>query len=266
MTVERPRLRFQRGAALSGAAFVALAQGSGPRYTPDNLACVVFQEQVRSDIRNQAGGILRQESAGRNGILTLRGLASPAGMILEAWYDSLAVWRDSPEGRLTPDTDGLLGGRWRGRLSPEGRFTADAVPFVPDEVAEIVELQGALDDFFPRLPAMQLRPGETSAGDSTRSIRRLDDGNHGVQRYAWVIRPVTDTGSLQQDTLAIPFRRKVEEAGSMEWDPKRGPLKWERRLTLTARVAAKGPIRAGILSVVNQRVQVDRLERESGCR
>jgi hypothetical protein len=243
-----------------------LTQGGNLRYTERLLECVAFQEQVRSDIRNQTGGILRQESAGRDGLLVVKVLSASGGMVLEAWYDSLSVWRDSPEGRLAPDTEGLIGGRWRGGLSPVGRFTAAAVPFVPDEVAEIAELERVLDDFLPLLPATSLRPGEGSGGDGTRSIRRLADGKNGVHRYAWAFRLVTDTASHQQDTLSIPFRRSVREEGSMEWDPTRGPLKWERRLALSARVDPKGPIRQGIHTEVDQRVRVVRLEGEPQCR
>ena len=46
---------------------------------------------------------------------TRASLPAPA-IALEAWYDSLALSRESPETKLSPDTDGLLGGRYRGRL------------------------------------------------------------------------------------------------------------------------------------------------------
>lgn len=249
--------------ALGG--FLVLQQASGPRYTVEMLACVAFQEQVRSDIRNQTGSIIRQESAGRDGILNLRGSGAPGGMMLEAWYDSLSVWRDSPEGRSTPDAEGLLGGRWRGRLGADGKFSVEAIPFVPDEVAEVVELAHALDDFLPRLPVSSLRPGQAGSGGGSRNIRRLTDGAGGVQRYGWTIHGLTDTTVLQQDTLSIPLQRRVSEEGSMEWDPVRGPLGWERRLTLTARVAPKGPIRRGIHSVITQRVRVERLSDGAQC-
>jgi hypothetical protein len=229
------------------------------------LQCAAFLERVRSDIRNQTAGIVRLESAGRDGILVVRSTADTGEMVLEAWYDSLSVWRDGPEGRLTPDTDGLLGGRWRGRLAGDGRFRVSAMPFVPDEVAEIVELAGVLDDFLPRLPTTPLRPGQAVDAGTARSIRRLADGPQGARRYAWTTRPLTDTTSIQQDTLSIPLERRVVEVGSMEWDPVRGPLRWERQLTLTARVDPKGPIRKAIHSVVNQRVRVERLPGAVQC-
>ena len=73
----------------------------------------------------------RRETLTRDGLWRVRGRPAPAGISVEAWYDSLALSRESPEGELAPDTDGLLGGRYRGTLSPAGRYTADARPFVP---------------------------------------------------------------------------------------------------------------------------------------
>lgn len=240
-------------------------QASAPRYAVEMLACAAFREEIRSDIRSQTGGILRQETAGRDGVLVLRGAPARGEIALTAWYDSLSVWRQSPEGRLTPDTDGLLGGRWRGRLSGQGRFAVDVVPFLPDEVAELADLTGALDDFLPSLPTTALRPGETATLGTGGIIRRIADGSSGVHRYGWTIRPVTDTAALELDTISIPLRRKVEEEGTLDWDPVRGPLRWERRLTLSARLDPRGPIRRGINSVIIQRIRVERLPSQDRC-
>ena len=230
------------------------------------FACAAFTEQVRSDIRSETAGILRQETAGREGVLVLGGSPAGDGLMLTAWYDSLTVWRESPEGRLAPDTDGLLGGQWRGRVSANGSTVVGVAPFVPEEIAEVAELQGVLEDFLPRLPERVLRPGAVDSPSSGRAIRRLGDGAGGTQRYSWVVRGVTDTAMLHQDTVSIPLRRRVEEEGSMEWDPIRGPLRWERRLTLEARVSARGPIRRGINSVIVQQIRVARQPGETRCR
>jgi len=45
-----------------------------------------------------------------------------AGLAVEAWYDTLAVYREGPEGRYTPETGGILGGRYSGVLDPEGDY------------------------------------------------------------------------------------------------------------------------------------------------
>ncbi len=96
------------------------------------------------------------------------------GVAFDAWYDSLALARGSPAGELRPDTDGLLGGRYRGLLGPDGGYTAQARPFVPDEVAEVADLGAALDDLLPPLAPVALAPGQTWRGPST-VIRRLAD-------------------------------------------------------------------------------------------
>ena len=73
-------------------------------------------------------------------------------MAVEAWLDPLSLVRRSPEAAITPDTDGLIGGRYRGSLSRSGVYSSKVRPFVPDEIAEIADMGGALDDFFPPLP------------------------------------------------------------------------------------------------------------------
>src|SRR5688572_3504226 len=90
---------------------VLLQADAVPRYTPSQFSCSAFQEVVSGDVRGEAGRTVRQERLGRSGILVVRRAAADADS-LEAWFDSLLVWREGPEGRTEPDTDGLLGGRW----------------------------------------------------------------------------------------------------------------------------------------------------------
>ena len=81
------------------------------------------------------------------------GAAGAGGSGLEAWYDSLASDAREPRRNLTPDTDGLLGGRYRGTLTAPAATRRQARPFVPDEVAEVAELGGALEDLLPAAAA-----------------------------------------------------------------------------------------------------------------
>lgn len=222
-------------------------QAAAPRYTAEMLKCAVFREAVRTDIRSESGGTLRQETAGREGLLILQAVPGDSGPVLTAWYDSLSVWRQGPEGRTAPDADGLLGGRWLGTLSPEGRFAGTLVPFIPDEVAEIADLRGVLGDFFPLLAPGILR---------TVSVK---DG-----RYEWRIKARTDTTGAVNDTLEVPMRRESVEEGALTWDRRLGPVAWERTITVTGSIEAKGPIRRGIRSVVTQHIRVTRL-RGAGC-
>ena len=233
---------------------LAVIPQSPPRYAPEMLACAAFREEVRSDIRNESGTIVREERAGRDGLLLVQAVRDDSGLALTAWYDSLLVYREGPEGRSVPDAEGLLGGRWRGTLTPLGRYRGNESPFIPDEVAEIADLRGMMGDFLPALVLEASREG---------SIRRIGDGTHGgapVERYAWSMKWRADTSGTMNDTLVVPMRRDFTEEGTLSWDRRRGPVAWDRTITVAGRIDPKGPIRRGIRSSVIQRVRVERIE------
>ncbi len=157
------------------------------RYTPEQFRCVSLHEHSRAVLEAETGLRRRRETLTRDGLWRVRGRSAPAGISVEAWYDSLALSRTSPEGVLAPDTDGLLGGRYRGTLSSAGRYTADARPFVPDEVAEVSDLGAALDDLLPPLPPSALTVGEQWRDGRGLELTRLPDslaGGRAVRRLA----------------------------------------------------------------------------------
>ncbi len=221
-----------------------MTQSAPARYTLQSLGCVAFLEQARTQIRSQTGSVVREERAGRDGVLVIHAVQAESGFSVEAWYDSLTVWREGPEGRIAPETDGLVGGRWRGWLSDDGRYRGDATPFIPDEIAEIAELSGVMDDFLPRLPGRPLGGGE---------------------RYAWTRHSASDTTALPRDTVAVPVRRDIAEKGVLTWDRTVGPARWERTLVLTVRVNPGGAVRRGLRSAITEEIQVTRLERAPAC-
>jgi len=231
-------------AALAATLTLAMTQGAPARYTAESLGCAAYLEQVRIRIRSQTGGVVREENAGRDGVLVIHAVQADSGFSVEAWYDSLVVWREGPEGRIAPETDGLVGGRWRGWLSDDGRYRGNATPFIPDQIAEIAELNGLLDDFLPRLPGRSLGEGE---------------------RYGWTRHTVSDTTALPRDTVAVPVRRDIEEKGELTWDRTRGPARWERTLILRVDVKPGGAIRRGMRSVITEEIGVTRLERGPAC-
>ena len=122
-------------------------------YTAEQLQCARFLEIGESRILTEAGGRIRNQTSVRRGFWQFRATPSKDDVGLEGWLDTLVLTRRSPEAAISPDTDGLIGGRYRGILSRTGSYTSRVRPFVPDEVAEIAEMSGALDDFFPPLPA-----------------------------------------------------------------------------------------------------------------
>ena len=150
-------------------------QESAVGYTAKQLDCARFLETVASEILTDAAGRIRHQTSDRRGVWQFRAAPSNDGVALEGWLDSLLLSRRSPETTISPDTDGLLGGRYRGTLSRAGVYTSRVRPFVPDEVAELAEMAGALDDFFPPLPSRALKAGGEWADSLGLTIRRLPD-------------------------------------------------------------------------------------------
>jgi len=189
-------------------------------------------------------------------------MPAPAGISIEAWYDSLAVSRTSPEAVLAPDTDGLLGGRYRGNLSPTGHYVVDARPFVPDEVAEVSDLGAAMDDLLPPLPRSALTVGEQWRDGSGQELTRLPDslaGGRPVRRLALRSRSEVDRATVRGDTTAIAARQVTVEEGQVDWDPAGGLLRRTRHIVVETSVPAGGPLRAPLRSRLEQDVVLERV-------
>lgn len=244
---------------LTAHVFLILQADAAPRYLPSQFACSAFQEVVAGDVRGEAGRAVRQELLGRSGILVVR-RAAPDADSLEAWFDSLHVWREGPEGRIEPDTEGILGGRWIGRLTRPGHWIGTQTPFVPDEVAAVMDLRPLLDEFFPVLPAVFLRVG--AADSSGGSVIRRERDVAGAHRYTWRLQRTVDTVAPISDSLEVPIRRDVREEGTMLWSPDRGPLRWDRTISTTV-MPSGGSAKAR--GVVTQRITVIRLRDFAPC-
>jgi len=255
-------------ALLAGASLGAAQEPAEFRYAPDQWRCVSLHERSRAVLEAETGLRRRRETLTRDGLWRLRGLSVPAGISVEAWYDSLAVSRTSPEGVLAPDTDGLLGGRYRGTLSPAGHYTADARPFVPDEVAEVSDLGAALDDLLPPLPPAALAVGERWGDSAGLELRRLPDsaaGGRRVQRLSLRSRTENDRATVRGDMTSIAARQVTVEEGEVVWDPTVGILRRTRHIVVETSVPAGGPLRAPLRSRLEQDVVLERV-RAAGCR
>lgn len=234
-----------------------------PRYTPAMLRAVSFDERVRSAVQTQAGAASRAEVIGRDGRWQLRVAADSLPIRLEAWYDSLVVWREGPEGRLVPDTDGLIGGRYRGTLSADGRFTPGTRPFVPDDVAEVTDLGGALTTFLPPLPRAALAVGGRWDEGGVRIVRRSDSTVSGVPlaRYRW-IRTAADTAREGgADSLAWSVRTRLQEQGDLVWHPVLGPLAWRRTTIMELDIPVEGPVRRAARTRIEEEARAWRRSR-----
>jgi hypothetical protein len=232
------------------------------RYTAGQLSCAAFHESSHGRLDTQTGSRIRRETVARDGLLRVRARPAGAAIAVEAWYDSLALSRQSPETTLDPDTDGLLGGRFRGRLSPTGRYTATSRPFVPDEVAEVADMGGALDDLLPPLPTGALAVGDRWSDSAGLELRRLPDslaGRRVVQRLALRSRIEARKATVRGDTASIAARQVTVEEGQVNWDLRAGLLRRTRHIVVETSVPAGGPVVRPVRSRLEQDVRLERV-------
>ncbi|HEX3236636.1 MAG TPA: hypothetical protein VHR41_20755 [Gemmatimonadales bacterium] len=239
------------------------------RYTAAQLQCARFEEISRGRVLVETAGRRRQETVGRSGRWSLRASDSAAGIALVGWYDSLSVWREGAAGMSIPDTDGLLGGRYRGVLTPAGGYSGLASPFVPAEVAEVVELGGALQDLLPPLPTTPLEVGQRWADTSGVELRRLPDSmaaGRVVQRLHLRARAESQLAAVRGDTLSIPTHQVTVEDGQLDWVPQIGLVRWVRHIVVESIIPAGGPVPQPIRSKLEQDVRLSRLTAPAGSR
>lgn len=231
------------------------------RYAAAQLDCATFVEHSRARLEAETGARRRRETLLRDGVLRVRARPAGAAIAIEAWYDSLALSRESPETTLVPDTDGLLGGRFRGTLSPSGRYAVAARPFVPDEVAEVADVGGTLDDLLPPLPPAPLAVGQRWADSAGLELRRLADSTadgRAVHRLALRSRSRSTRPSVRGDTTALAATEVTVEDGEVDWDAERGLLRRRRHLVIDTAVPAGGPLKLPLRSRLEQEVELVR--------
>lgn len=237
------------------------SQGSELRYSAEQLNCARFLETSESRILTQSGGRGREQTAGRTGVWQFRAAPEGKEVALVGWLDSLALWRRSAETTIRPDTDGLIGGRYRGALSAQGAYASQARPFIPDEVAEVAGMGSALDDFFPPLPPGTLRPGQSWSDSLGMTIRRLPDSAlSGVPLYRFALESKRSANSAepQGDTLPLRLRQTSQEQGTYVWHPLRGLLRRERRIVVETSVPPSRSVPQAVRSKIEQRITVER--------
>lgn len=256
-------------ALLPGSLRSAKPQAWVVEYNAKQLDCARFMETGESRILTEAGGRIRNQTSARRGFWQFRAVPSNDNVGLEGWLDTLVVTRRSPETTISPDTDGLIGGRYRGTLSKTGNYSSRVRPFVPDEVAEIAEMSGALDDFFPPLPSRALEAGEAWTDSVGLIIRRLPDSAlSGVPllRFALESRKASRAAPTPADTLPLKLRQKTRERGEFVWHPLLGLLRRDRSIVVETTVPPSRSVRQAVRSKVEQRISVVRdLHERPGC-
>lgn len=265
-----PRRERQAGAAglclLVASVAPALAAQTAPRYQPLMLDCARYRVEVESQVTVQSGRQRSRETVGRDGIIVLRAAAADTLIRLEAWFDTLALWREGSGERLTPDTDGLVGGRYRGLLDSLGGFTPTDTPFIPDEVAEVADLSGALGQLLPPLAPVPLRLGAAWRDDFGTVISRTEDGmvnGQRVERYRLTRRATREESRTLPDSTTVHATRNETESGTYSWTSALGVVRWERDLSDQVRVPAGGLVKQPFTTGIEQQVTITRVG--GGC-
>jgi hypothetical protein len=232
------------------------------RYQAKQLECARFHEVITGRVQTQTAGKRRVERLGRDGIWTLRATQDREAIALVGWYDSLSVWRAASDGKLTGDTEGLIGGRYRARLTPDGAITILARPFIPDELREVADLSGALEDLLPQLPPHGLEPGETWSDSAGLEIRRLPDGSTAqgpILRLQVNDRHVAVNAPLEGDTASVELHQTTVETGQIDWAPGVGLLRRKREIVVETAIPPRGQIRLPVRSRLEQHISITRL-------
>jgi hypothetical protein len=248
---------------------LASQQTPAVTYSAAQLDCARFVETGESKILTEAGGRTRRQTSTRRGTWQFRSTPSGQELALEGWFDSLSITRRSEETAITPDTDGLLGGRYRGTLSRTGHYTPLVHPFVPDEVAEVAGMTEALNDVFPPLADRSLREGETWTDASGLTIRRQPDSVSSgtrLHRFELMKEEKIQTAASAADTVPLEVQQRSEETGRFVWHPQAGLLRRERTIVVETTVPPSRTVRQAVRSKVEQQITLARLLPPSGCR
>ena len=236
--------------------------GAQTRYTAVQFDSISFRHIAQSEVQTVVGGRQLRERVTVAGVLVVRADPGPGDTLrLEAWYDSLEVRRTNRDGSLEPDTDGMIGGRYRGMLTPDGRYTSAARPYIPDGVAEVVDLSRSLEELFPRLPSRALRVGAVWRAPGGLEVRRLTDSisRETLQRYRATATRSIDSVRAAGDTAAIPAKQKTREDEMFAWDPRRGLIRRDRHIVVETEIPGGSAVGRPVRSRVEQRVTLERL-------
>jgi len=246
-----------------------LPQAQAPRYRGALLHCAAFAEEVDAQVVGRSGGATVQDRISRRGVLVIT-LRDSAGVgRVTAWYDSLAVWRDTEAGREAPETDGFVGGRYEGLLTPDGHYQRLRTPFVPGPLAQVVDLAAALDAFLPQLPGRLLEPGQAWHDSTGLQIVRLSDSrvdDRRLNRYRWTAdRRAKARVDAGDDSLAVEVEQRTRESGELTWSAEYGPLAWSRTVGVDAHVPARLGVKRSLATRVDQRVRVFQVFDQPAC-
>ena len=112
-----------------------------------------------------------QVSAEQDGTLAI---VRMPGDSAHAWFESLSLVAQSPQGEQKPSTDGVLRKPFRLSFDARGRVKLLEAPAIPQELAAFGDLANEFTDLLLRLPAKPLRIGQTWTDTLTRADSTAD--------------------------------------------------------------------------------------------
>lgn len=248
-------------ALLAIATPVALsAQVAYARPTTDTLR---FHEVTSTEITLQGPQGEMQLEATHDAIIGIRFLGGDSAI---AWYDTVAISLDTPQGTQRPSMTTLVGKPFRLRFDPRGGVRVLSAPALTPEIRSVSDLTRQFDDFFPRLPRTDLTVGKAwsdtvvnvdSANNSTfrrKAIARyrvLRDTTVGNER-AFIVGMTQDLElALSQAQPGLPVvdsKLTGGDEGSFVFAPRSGRLlARQRKGTLSGRMTMQMP--AGSMSM-----------------
>jgi hypothetical protein len=233
-------------------------------YAARHLACAAFLEDVRTEVDARRGLTEVRERGYRAGVFVVR--AEPAGAALRftAWYDSLTVRHESVSGMAAPDTDGLIGGRWRGTLTPFGDVSLTVRPFLPPEVRAVADLSDMPLDFLPPLPHEPVPAGGEWTGPDGLHVARLADSAE-VARYRWRLETESEVPGIGPDST-VTLRQSSVDEGRFRWTDASGVIGWEREVRIGTRIRSGPRVGAAVRGEITQVMTVRRVPAGDRCR
>ena len=179
-----------------------------------------------------------------------------------AWFERLEVWSETPEGRVSPATGGLIGGRYRGRLESSGVYHGEVTPFMPEAIVMIADLSTTLDELFPPLPVGALEPGEYATDSLGWQYDRLSD-------TTWHEVPARRFRVLHEDSTTVEAdfgRGQIVRGTSLEvergrviWTELAGPVRWTRQISTTVSFPPATLTPEAVVTRIDQSRRVERV-------
>lgn len=155
------------------------------------------------------------------------GLVRLAGDSARAWFESLTLAAQSPQGEQKPATDALLRKPYRLTFDARGRVKLVEAPALPPEVAGFGDLSNEFTDLFLRLPAKPLRVGLAWTDTLTRSDSTADRKTSGSTIASYTVEKDTVVNGTPALLVRMTQHTKVHAEGPVPNQPMRSDATME---------------------------------------